>query len=68
MTRNKGLGLLLAGLAAYGAYRFSKMSPQQRNDLKERGKKLVNDNLGGLGNIFGRKHAATEANAYNNHP
>ncbi|RYF81176.1 MAG: hypothetical protein EON98_12705 [Chitinophagaceae bacterium] len=45
--------LLLAGAAAYGIYKVSKMSAQERNDLVNKGKKLVNDNLGGLKEKFG---------------
>lgn len=49
-----GLGsLLLLGAAAFGAYKYSKMSDQQKKDLLNKGKKLVNDNLGGLKNTFG---------------
>ena len=56
MTRKPGLGsLLLLGAAAFGAYKYSKMSDQQKKDLLDKGKKVVNDNLGGLGNMFGRK-------------
>ena len=56
MTRKPGLGrLLLLGAAAFGAYKYSKMSDQQKKDLLDKGKKMVNDNLGGLGNMFGRK-------------
>jgi hypothetical protein len=56
MTRKPGLGsLLLLGAAAVGAYKYSKMSDQQKKDLMDKGKKLVNENLGGLGNAFGRK-------------
>ena len=51
----RGLSLLIAGLAAYGYYKYSKMSAQEKNDLKEKGKKFVDENLGGLGNIFGKK-------------
>lgn len=40
-------GLLLAGLAAFAAYKFSRMSPQQKKDLV--------DNIKNRGrNIFGR--------------
>ena len=56
MTRIPGLGkLLLLGAAAFGAYKYSKMNDQQKKDLLDKGKKLVNDNLGGLGNMFGKK-------------
>ncbi|MDB5202195.1 MAG: hypothetical protein JWQ27_1604 [Ferruginibacter sp.] len=41
----KRSGLLLAGLAAYAAYKYSKMSPDQKENLfgglKEKGRKLV---------------------------
>lgn len=54
MTRKAGLGsLLLLGAAAFGAYKYSKMSDQQKKDLLDKGKRLVNDNLGGLKNRFG---------------
>lgn len=43
MFRNK-LSLLLAGAAAFGYYKYSKMSAEEKNrlisDLKEKGKKL----------------------------
>lgn len=57
-----GLGsLLLLGAAAFGAYKYSKMSQQQKQDLLNKGKKLVNDNLGGLKNSFGgRNNSRTE--------
>ena len=53
--QRKGMNLLLAGLAAYGYYRFSKMSPTEKTALKTKARKFVNDNVGGLGNIFGRR-------------
>lgn len=41
---NKTLNLLLAGAAAYGYYKYSKMNDAQRkdlvNNLKDKGKKL----------------------------
>jgi hypothetical protein len=56
MTRKPGLGsLLLLGAAAFGAYKYSKMNDQQKKDLLDKGKKLVNDNLGGIGNVFGKR-------------
>jgi hypothetical protein len=56
---NKAIGLLLAGAAAYGAYRYSKMSPQQKSDLKQRGKDFLDKQVGGVKNMFGKKTAAT---------
>lgn len=44
-----GLGrLLLTGLAAYGVYKYSKMSSQEKSELIAKGKKLVNENIGNL--------------------
>ena len=66
MARKSGLGsLLLAGAAAYGLYRVSKMSAQERSDLLDKGKKLVNDNLGGMKNAFGRNGSSPDAKEQN---
>jgi len=54
--RRNGLGLLLAGLAAYGYYRFSKMSSVEKTAMKQKAKKMVDDNLGSFGNLFGKKN------------
>ena len=62
MTRKTSLGsLLLAGAAAYGLYRVSKLSAEQRTDLVNKGKKLVNDNLGSIKNVFGRNGSSATA-------
>lgn len=68
MTRKGGLGgLLLAGLAAYGYYKYSKLTEQEKKDLVNKGKKFVDDNLGGLRNAFGSQTRSTASNgAYNN--
>jgi hypothetical protein len=64
MARKSGLGsLLLAGAAAYGLYKISKMSPAERNGLVEKGKKMVSDNLGGLKNVLGRNGSSPDARA-----
>lgn len=56
MAKRPGLGaLLLLGAVAFGVNKYSKMTDQQKKDLVGKGKKLVNDNLGGLGNMFGKK-------------
>ena len=62
--QTKGLGLLLAAAVAYGYYRYSKMSPEQKNSLKEKGKKFMDDNLGGLGKAFGKKQEPVSGNGY----
>ena len=55
MARKPGIGsLLLLGAAAFGAYKYSKMSDQQKKDLLDKGKKFVDNNLGGLKNMFGK--------------
>jgi hypothetical protein len=62
MKRNKtSLGsLILAGAAAYGLYRLSKMSASDRSDLLSKGKKLVSDNLGGLTNLMGGSNGSSQ--------
>lgn len=70
MARKPGLGsLLLLGAAAFGAYKYSKMSEQQKSDLKNKGKRFVDDNLGGLKNMFnkgGSQNAASTSNTSGN--
>lgn len=46
--------MLLLGAAAYGAYRYSKLSDQQKKDLMAKGKSFVNDNLSTLKDRFGK--------------
>lgn len=57
MRRNK-MNLLLAGLAAYGYYKYSKMSPVEKQSMKDKARRFFNDNLSGLGNIFGTRKSA----------
>jgi hypothetical protein len=59
-----GIGsLLLLGAAAFGAYKYSQMSDVKKRELMDKGKKLVNENLGGLTKSFGKKNPApTTAN------
>lgn len=64
MTRGK-LGLLLgAAAAAYGVYRVSKMTPEQRNNLKMKGKSFVDKNLGGIKNLVGKRAAVANGNGH----
>ena len=66
MAKRPGLGsLLLAGAAAYGLYKVSKMSTQERSDLLNKGKKLVNDNLGSLKSTLGRNGSTPTARETN---
>jgi len=62
--QRKGLGLLLAAAAAYGYYKYSKMTPEEKNGIKEKGKKFVDKNLGGMGNLFGKKTMPANSNGY----
>jgi hypothetical protein len=62
MKSKSGIGsLLLLGAAAFGAYKYSKMTDQQKKDLVNKGKKLVDEILGGLTNMFGKKQGRTTA-------
>ncbi len=59
-----GIGsLLLLGAAAFGAYKYYQMSDQQKKQLMDKGKKLVNDNLGGLTKAFEKKNGAPAHNS-----
>lgn len=60
--QRSGLGLLVAAAAAFGYYKYSKMTPEQKNSLKQKGKDFVDKNLGGLGNLFGKKSPVTNSN------
>jgi hypothetical protein len=66
MVRKPGLGpLLLAGIAAFGAYKYSQMSEQQKKSLVNKGKRVFDDSVGGLKNMFGGKgNTATNGNSY----
>ena len=61
MTRKPGLGgLLLLGAAAFGAYKYSKMSEQDKKNLKDKGKKMFDDNFGSLKNMFGQRTGSSQ--------
>ncbi|HEX2534314.1 MAG TPA: hypothetical protein VHK69_11300 [Chitinophagaceae bacterium] len=67
MARRGGLGtLLLAGAAAFAYYKYSKMSPDQKNklmgDLKNTGKKVYDQVPGNIKNMFGKAQQTTGAN------
>ena len=63
MRRGGIASLLLAGLAAYGYYKYSKMSADEKDKLMQKGKKFVDDNLGSLKNMFGQKTQNATAGA-----
>ncbi len=63
MQRSK-IGLLLAAAAAYGAYKYSRMTPEQKNGLKTKGKDFLNKNMGGLNNLFNKAKATTNGSGY----
>jgi hypothetical protein len=67
MTRKPGLGgLLLLGVAAFGAYKYSKMSQEDKKNLKDKGKKFVDENLGSLKNVFGKGQTQSAGMGTNN--
>lgn len=53
--------LLLAGLAAFGYYKYTKMSEQEKKDLLNKGKKFMDENLGSLKDVFGGKTGSQTA-------
>lgn len=63
MQKSK-VGLLLAAVAAYGVYRYSKMTPEQKTNLKAKGKEFIDKNLGDVNNLFNKKKATTDGNGF----
>ena len=64
--QRKLLGLLFAA-AAYGFYRYSKMTPEEKTDLKKRGKEFLDKNMSGVGNILGKKPFTVPVNESHNY-
>jgi hypothetical protein len=62
--QRKSLGMLVAAAAAYGIYKYSKMSPEQKNNLKAKGRDFLDKNFSGLGNLFGKKQMTSNGNNY----
>ena len=54
-------GLLLAA-AAYGVYRYSKMTTEQKNDLTRRGKSFLDKNISGVSNMFRKRSTVDHVN------
>ena len=63
MQKSK-VGLLLAAAAAYGVYRYTKMSPDQKNNLKTKGKEFMDKNLGDVNNLFNKNKTTTGGNGF----
>lgn len=62
----KGIGLLFAAAAAYGYYRYSKMTPEQKKKMMQKGKDLLDENFGGIAEFFGtKKSGSTKTNTEN---
>ncbi len=59
-----GIGsLLLAGAAAFGLYKISKMSQQQKDELLNKGKKLYEENVPeNVKSLFGKKENEQSVN------
>jgi hypothetical protein len=53
----KTLGLALLGAAAYGIYRYSKLSTTEKENLMAKGRDLLDKKLG-LGNLLNKKQTA----------
>lgn len=62
------MGLIVAAAAAYGYQRFSKMTPEQKTDLKKRGKDLWNKGVTDVKNMFGKKTTPEPVSEYNAPP
>ena len=63
--QRKLLGLLFAA-AAYGIYRYNKMTPEEKSDLKQRGKDFLKKNMG-MENTNGKRPATVPVNESNDY-
>ena len=54
----KTISLLLAAAAAFGLYKYSKMTPQQKKDLREKGRDFWDKNMR-TGQMFTKKRPAS---------
>ena len=61
---NRRIGVLLAAAAAYGAYRYNKLSAEEKEQLKQRGKDFLNKNLGDFTNLFSKKKTTVNEPGY----
>ena len=71
MARKSGVGILplaLAGLAAWGYFKYSKMSEEQKrnlvSDLKQKGQKIYDENIPqNVKNLFSKQTNGQTAGA-----
>jgi len=63
--QRKLLGLLFAA-AAYGIYRYNQMTPEEKSDLKRRGKEFLNKNMR-FGTMNGKNPTAVPVNQSNDY-
>lgn len=63
--QRKLLGLLFAA-AAYGVYRYTKMTPEEKSDIKRRGKEFLNKNMG-FENMNSKKQTPVPVNQSNDY-
>jgi hypothetical protein len=63
--QRKLLGLLFAA-AAYGIYKYTKMTPEEKSDLKKRGKEFLSKGLG-FEDMNGKKPSTVAVNQSNDY-
>lgn len=56
------LKLIIAAAAGYGYYKYSKMTPAEKNEFMRKGKDFVNKNFGDINSILGKKETVTNNN------
>lgn len=64
--QRKLLGLLFAA-AAYGLYKYTRMTPEEKGDLKKRGKEFLDKNIGDVGSMLGKKPVTAPVNQSNDY-
>ena len=63
--QRKLLGLLFAA-AAYGIYRYTKMTPEEKSDLKRKGKEFLSKSMG-FEDVNGKKPSTVPVNQSNDY-
>ena len=59
--QRKLLGLLFAA-AAYGVYKYTIMTPEEKGDLKKRGNEFLDNKMVDVGNMLGKKQVTAPVN------